>query len=319
MSTLLESTKPSSNANVFASAGSGKTWLLITRICRLLLAGASPQQILAITFTRKSAAEMRSRLNEKLQRWAVMSERELQADLTSINEHITREKIVRARALYEQLLFSENPVRISTFHAFCEEVVRAFPLESELPGLFELTEYTHIFANEAFKNLLQQSERANETKLREAMHELYKFCFGFTGTKNALFKFLDVRTEWRAFTQHAEKPAEHAMQHLLANLQQDDSAELEHTKSKIDLDAKLPRYCAALFLSGNKLHHVYANRIESFLKMEVAGPELPLHLIDDIFFTKSGDIRKLKISKKMAGSNDYCSIRSITTRSCGYL
>ena len=118
MPTLLESTNPSSNANVFASAGSGKTWLLITRICRLLLAGANPQQLLAIAFTRKSAADMRHRLHEKLAQWAVISEHELSTELSNIDESTAPENIACARSLYEQLLFSENSIRISTFHAF---------------------------------------------------------------------------------------------------------------------------------------------------------------------------------------------------------
>ncbi|RLA04442.1 MAG: hypothetical protein DRQ45_00820, partial [Gammaproteobacteria bacterium] len=55
---------PARNATVHASAGTGKTWLLVTRILRLLLAGARPDSILAVTFTRKAAAEMQQRVTE---------------------------------------------------------------------------------------------------------------------------------------------------------------------------------------------------------------------------------------------------------------
>ncbi|MEO6697740.1 MAG: UvrD-helicase domain-containing protein, partial [Gammaproteobacteria bacterium] len=55
---------PQRQATVTASAGTGKTWLLVTRLIRLLLAGARPDAILAITFTRKAAAEMQTRLND---------------------------------------------------------------------------------------------------------------------------------------------------------------------------------------------------------------------------------------------------------------
>ena len=298
MAILLESTAPNSNANVFASAGSGKTWLLITRICRLLLAGAAPQQILAITFTRKSAADMRNRLNQKLQQWAVMPEAELCTELGGIGEQSSAEKIAYARGLYEQLQFSEYPIRISTFHAFCEEVARAFPLESELPSMFELSEYTHVYANQAFQHLLQQSEQANADELRHALHTLYDFCFGFVGAKNALLRFLDCRTEWRVYTQTSKHPATFAAETLAATLEDIASdPELPNNFFK-SLCAQLRRYREALALSTNASHQKFGEKIDTFFKLDPSEKELPVNTIKEVFITTTHEMRKLKPSKK---------------------
>ena len=73
----LDACDPNLNATVSASAGSGKTWLLITRIVRLLIDGAEPGNIIALTFTRKAAGEMQMRLNQRLFEMATAETNEL--------------------------------------------------------------------------------------------------------------------------------------------------------------------------------------------------------------------------------------------------
>ena len=292
MSNLLESTRPDRNANVFASAGSGKTWLLITRICRLLLAGVKPQHILAITFTRKSASEMRARLYEKIAAWAVMPEKELISELNDIEEPASRLNIIQARGLYEKLLFSEQAIRISTFHAFCEEVVRAFPLENELPTLFELTEHTQIFINEAFNRLLQISEKPQEKELHSALQTLYEFCFGFSNTKTALLSFLYACNEWRAYTQHSGDPGQFADRKLAAGLAEFDISRAHEQPDHKQLSILLRRYYTALMNSSTKAHRKHVKQIEVFLKANSATEKLPLDQIKKVFLTSTSDIRK---------------------------
>ena len=57
---------PARSCVVEACAGSGKTWMLVSRMLRALLDGTPPHEILAITFTRAAAGEMRERLDQWL-------------------------------------------------------------------------------------------------------------------------------------------------------------------------------------------------------------------------------------------------------------
>lgn len=297
MASLETSTHPQNNANVFASAGSGKTWLLITRICRLLLADAEPQQILAITFTRKSAAEMRARLFDKLQTWSVMPESQLHDELAAIQESTDSSNIEKARSLYEKLLFSDQTIRISTFHAFCEEIIRAFPLESELPTTFELTEHSHVYANQAWQRLLTTSEQAGKSKLHDSLHTLFEFCFGLNGSKTALLSFLNARSEWRAFTKQTQDAVTFAYSELV-KLTGDthDDEELLWLQSNEFTDI-LKQYYELLRTSPTKTYQNWANKIEPILSLQDQNLDSKLRSLGSAFLTNDNKPRKLTISK----------------------
>jgi ATP-dependent helicase/nuclease subunit A len=115
---------PAENVVLEASAGTGKTRVLVERYVNLLRAGVEPEHILAITFTRKAAAEMRQRIVERLKEAARTS----QIDAA------------RWRDLRGRL----GEIAISTIDAFCLALLREFPLEADVDPSFELADDTEI-------------------------------------------------------------------------------------------------------------------------------------------------------------------------------
>src|SRR5665213_4338096 len=89
---------PRASTFVAANAGSGKTSTLVKRVARLLLAGAPPEAILCVTYTKAGAAEMQRRLYETLGDWAVMADPTLTRALEAIDEH--GRDLSDARALF---------------------------------------------------------------------------------------------------------------------------------------------------------------------------------------------------------------------------
>ena len=109
---------PTRNVVLEASAGTGKTRVLVERYVNLLRAGIDPDHILAITFTRKAAAEMRQRIVDRLND----ASRTSQLDMA------------RWRELKDRL----GDIAISTIDAFCLSLLREFPLEADVDPAFEL-------------------------------------------------------------------------------------------------------------------------------------------------------------------------------------
>src|SRR4051812_7744071 len=115
---------PAENAVLEASAGTGKTRVLVERYVNLLRAGIEPEHILAITFTRKAAAEMRQRIIDRLK----------EASRTSALD------AARWRDLRGRL----GDIAISTIDAFCLGLLREFPLEADVDPAFDLADDTEV-------------------------------------------------------------------------------------------------------------------------------------------------------------------------------
>ncbi|ALL11983.1 double-strand break repair helicase AddA [Caulobacter henricii] len=130
---------PAISAFVTANAGSGKTKTLIDRVARLLLAGSTPEAILCVTYTKAAAAEMQRRLFERLGGWSVTADGPLRAELSKLvgepEATFDAGALSRARALFARALETPGGLKIQTIHAFCEKLLRRFPLEAGVsPG-----------------------------------------------------------------------------------------------------------------------------------------------------------------------------------------
>lgn len=190
---------------VHASAGSGKTHQLVNRLIYLLLQGAEPGGILAITFTRKAAAEMTQRLLQRVQSLCTDNTQDLVNQLTALNIRPDPEMCQRATELYEQLLHTPYPVRSTTFHAFCQDLLRRFPMEADVPPGFELVELTRQFLDEAWDSLASELTRDPDSQLARAMDELLHR-LGLPGTRRVLSEFVEHRSDWWALTLGEEHP-----------------------------------------------------------------------------------------------------------------
>ena len=111
---------PERSVIVSACAGSGKTWLLVARMIRLLLAGAKPQEILALTFTRKAAQEMRDRLYGLLEEFSTADDDALihELHIRGLTKGEAQNLLPQARALYIHVLSSPQAIVIDTFHGW---------------------------------------------------------------------------------------------------------------------------------------------------------------------------------------------------------
>jgi ATP-dependent helicase/nuclease subunit A len=163
---------PRNNVVLEASAGTGKTSVLVARYVNLLRAGIDPANILAITFTRKAAAEMRERIVRELR--------------------VAGERSALDRRRWLELRDRLGDIAISTIDAFCLSLLREFPLEADVDPAFDLaneTEVPRLVASSLDRTLrILVGQARSDTDIALVLAQL-----GISRTREGLATLLDRR------------------------------------------------------------------------------------------------------------------------------
>jgi ATP-dependent helicase/nuclease subunit A len=127
---------PLVHASLSASAGTGKTHVLTSRVMRLLLRGTPPSSILCLTFTKAGAAEMANRIGERLAHWVRLPDADLALELKHLGEDYNPAMRDHARRLFAEVLEAPGGgLRIQTIHSFAQALLASFPAEAGIaPG-----------------------------------------------------------------------------------------------------------------------------------------------------------------------------------------
>lgn len=209
---------PRRSVAVEACAGAGKTWMLVSRIVRALFDGVvahsgqlkvQPQEILAITFTKRAASEMRERLYQWLAEFATADQATLLHELASrgvlIQSDSKDASILSAQLskLYQSMLESGRQVQVRTFHSWFAALLRNAPLtvlqQLELPANYELLEDDTPAKALVWRRFYAALWADTDGK---ADYEALVFDYGRSQTEKALQTALEKRSEFALADTH---------------------------------------------------------------------------------------------------------------------
>ncbi|MDQ5942351.1 MAG: ATP-dependent helicase/nuclease subunit, partial [Pseudomonadota bacterium] len=204
---------PARSAVVEACAGSGKTWLLASRILRLLLAGCAPSEILAITFTRKAAREIEERVVDWLRELATAAEDAAAHFLLERGAPADAATLAKARGLYERVTCAQPGLAVNTFHGWFLQLVAVAPLSANLAGTTLADDGSRRF-EELWQTFARRLQREPESDAARAFVRLLQ-TVGLTNTRILLRRGMSRRAEWLACVGNAAQP----VSTVLADLQ----------------------------------------------------------------------------------------------------
>ncbi|MBB5517497.1 double-strand break repair helicase AddA [Amphiplicatus metriothermophilus] len=284
---------PHASAFVAANAGAGKTRVLTDRVARLLLAGAAPSKILCITFTKAAAAEMADRLFRLLGDWALAEDGALAKaldDLEGAARTRDADDLAKARRLFARALETPGGLKIQTIHAFCESVLKRFPLEAGAPPGFSVIEEAEAAAL-AGAAVDQVAERAAGGTLGAAFarlaarlggRDLRALLAGAIAGRQALEGALRAVGGWETLLAETARA-------LGVDPEEDEEAIIAAAAADF-APADIRRMQAAFRLGGKTVNRFAENDIERFFAAD--SPSERLEALKPIFLTQKGEPRQ---------------------------
>jgi len=292
--------EPAANAWVAANAGSGKTKVLIDRVARLLLAGAEPDAILCVTYTRAAASEMQDRLFARLGDWCVADDASLRAELGRLEGggQFSEASLGRARELFARALETPGGLRIETIHAFCGRLLRRFPLEAGVPpGFQELDEAASgQIWDQAFRALGQRIMRGSPALISAA-----RVVAEAGGASFDTLRRLSARRGQVGYLLSDAAGCEDAIDRLAALLgaPAESESELLETAMTRDLPRERIRSIIAAAPAAVKSDEGFMARLEAAIGEGEAAARYDIY--SGVAFSKNGDVRKRNPYSNEAG------------------
>lgn len=189
---------------VQAPAGSGKTGLLVQRYLRLLSEVKRPESIVAMTFTRKAAAEMKARIHQALV--AARDELPVEDDFTVTTRVLAKKALEKNSQEEWSLLTDPGRLQIQTIDSLCAMLIRQMPVVSEFGTVGEVVENaTELYRAAARRtvHMLAETERDQQLLRRLAVY----FDNDLTRLERLMVSMLEQRDQWR-FLNSGEHPPE---------------------------------------------------------------------------------------------------------------
>jgi ATP-dependent helicase/nuclease subunit A len=295
---------PTSSVFVSANAGSGKTYVLVNRVIRLLLDGVPPEKILCVTFTKAAAANMAERVFTTLGHWVTLDDVALDLAIRNAGIATPSPKLrMRARELFACALETPGGLKVQTIHALCTRLLQQFPFEANVPARFSVLDdrdQNEMMERASLAVLLQAAAAPDSAEGR---------ALAIAMTSAADVTFRDVvreaslsRDQFLAWTERAGS-VEAAMAQLSNALGVAPSDSTEAVELEIIDGPNLPRErwetAAAVFETGTSNDEKQAIRLREAMALDGSAQ------VDEylrVFFTDKMEPRKALATKKIADS-----------------
>lgn len=289
---------------VQAPAGSGKTELLTRRFLKLLTLVDNPEQIVALTFTKKAAFEMRSRIIQALE----------QANIGKSTSEVAKEVLTTSQAKQWHLIENPHRLRIFTIDSFCSQLAKSLPVTAGMGGMPDIEDNPNYLYQKAVEQFLKTIEEENEwTKslclILQHFHNRYEI------VKELFVDMLSRRDQWLQLVMSGRKNP-HQIRSVIQDSLFSIHKEAYHHLNKLmsaDLKAQwlnLASFAASQLFEENKQHEILAClNMTEFPDNTYDNLEIFKGLLS-LVFTATQTVRK-KVDKNSGFSTDYPEMKKI--------
>lgn len=294
-----EAVDPESLVWLSASAGTGKTQVLTSRVFRLLLQpGVRPEHILCLTFTKAGASEMAERIHRQLSQWVRANDRDLLSDLKAIGAPVDPETRTQARRLFARVVDApQGGLRIQTIHSFCQTLLAGFPMEAGLvPGFRAIEERDQkLLAKRVLADMLEEARRQGDEALFDNLAQL-SIRLGEEEAERYLLRCagaIDLWDQWRGDV----LPHVHRLFGLPLGM--DHAALAQMCGDDVFPSAALRAIAAINRQWGAKTGIDFAVAADTWLSLDVEDRFAQLEIALEVVATKGGELRACASQTKL--------------------